>query len=240
MKTALITGAHGDIGFSIAKRLSEDKWNLILLSKHKISTTNIKTLENLGSKVSTFEIDFLNKNIVKSFFEELKKEQKRIDVLINNAGVYPIVSFEKYTDDLWDLVIEINLSATFRCIKYALPFMKHYGGRIVNISSTGAHLGSRDPAYSASKAGQIGLTKSLARSLSKYNILVNAVAPGMIDTRMSRRMKTKDRQKNIENSLVKRAGNVNDVAGAVSFLLSEDASYITGSTIDVNGGLYIR
>lgn len=144
------------------------------------------------------------------------------------------------TLDLWNKVLMINLTSPFLIIKNVLPLMKKKGGVIINISSTGAYLGSRDVGYSASKAGLIGFTKSLARNLAKYNIRVNAIAPGTIDTKMSRLMKKEDREKNKQNTLLKRLGKPEDIIGAVSFLLSEDSNYITGTTIDINGGLYMR
>lgn len=240
MKNVVITGAHGDIGFSIAERLAKEGWNLYLISKHRIEQDRIQQIERNHVTVVNEEFDISDWHKLELFFNTLRKRKIEIQALINNAGIYPIVSFEKYTKILWDSVIDINLSSSFRCVQYAYPLMKNSGGRIVNISSTGAHLGSRDPGYAASKAGLIGLTKSLAKSLAKYNILVNAIAPGMIDTKMSRRMGKEDRIKNVENSLVKRVGNVKDVSGAVHFLLSADASFITGATLDVNGGLYLR
>lgn len=240
MKNVIITGAHGDIGFGIAERLAQSHWNLILISKTPIEERNISKLRNYDIKIDCFIFDLMEKSELKSCFSALMKKNIKVDALINNAGIYPIVPIEKYSEDLWDKVININLTSAFQCIIYTLPLMKASGGRIVNISSTGAHLGSRDPGYAASKAGLIGLTKSLSKTLGKYNILVNAVAPGMIDTQMSRRMKKTDRLKNIETSPLKRAGNIKDVVGAVEFLLSDDSSYITGSTIDVNGGIYLR
>lgn len=166
---------------------------------------------------------------------ELAKE-----VIADNADGYPIISFEDYSLEKWQKVLTINLTAPFMIIQAALPLMKTYGGKIINMSSTGGHLGSRDIAYSSSKAGLIGLTKSVARSLAKYNITVNAIAPGMIKTKMSKRMSLESINKNLETVLIKRPGLPSDIVGVVSFLLSKDSDYITGFTIDVNGGLYIR
>lgn len=240
MKNAIITGAHGDIGFGISERLAKKHWNLILISKSPIEEARIRKLQSYRVDVDCFTFDLMDKNKLRNCFTNLMEKNIEVHALINNAGIYPIVPVEKYSEELWDTVINVNLTAAFRCTLYSIPLMKASGGRIVNISSTGAHLGSRDPGYAASKAGLIGLTKSLSKTLGKYNILVNAIAPGMIDSRMSRRMKKVDRLKNIETSPLKRAGKIEDVVGAVDFLLSDDSSFITGATIDVNGGIYLR
>lgn len=240
-KNVLLTGANGDIGFAIAKRLAQEKYTIIAFTHTK---KRLAELTDLGKKykikMELINIDLSRPNNIKRAFEGIKQKYSSLYALINNAGIYPIISFEDYNLQLWNSVLTVNLTAPFLCIKYALPLMKKNGGRIINISSTGAHLGSRDVGYSASKAGLIGLTKSTARSLAQYNIRVNALAPGTIDTTMSRRMKEEDREKNKEASLIKRLGVPEDIVGAISFLLSNDSDYITGVTLDINGGLYIR
>lgn len=241
MKNVIITGAHGDIGFAIAERLAEEKWNLYLTSKTQIELGKLESLrrKNKG-RVEFYKFDITNIQDIKLFFQSIRKTTNQIDGLVNNAGIYPIIPFEQYTLNIWENVINVNITAPFYCIQSALPFMKNAGGKIVNISSIVAQFGSRDPGYATTKAGLIGLTKSCAKSLAKYKIFVNAVAPGIIDTQMSRRGKEEDRQKSIEATLLKRVGEVSDISGAVSFLLSKDSNYITGTTLDVNGGLYIR
>jgi NAD(P)-dependent dehydrogenase (short-subunit alcohol dehydrogenase family) len=238
-KNIILTGANGDIGLAIVYRLTKEGYHLIALFH---SQRNQKVLLDFQQK---FQIDLIKINLsspkhIKKTFKIIKNKYSSLYGLINNAGIYPIVPFEKYSLKLWNKVLAVNLTAPFLCIKYSLPLMEKNGGRIINISSTAAHLGSRDIAYSASKAGIIGITKSLARSLAKYNIRVNAIAPGVIDTKMSKRMKLKDKEKYKKDCLLGRFGKPSDVANAVSFLLSKDSDYITGFTLDVNGGLYIR
>lgn len=239
-KTVLVSGANGDIGYAISQRVLNDGYNLIALVHQEHLLNKIEKLKKGKLQIEKINIDFRSSSEVEKKFAYLSRKYSKIDGLVNNAGIYKMIPFEKYDLVSWEEVIRINLTAPFLCVKYILPLMKKNGGKIINISSTGAHLGSRDVAYSASKAGLIGLTKSAARNLAKYKITVNAIAPGTIDTQMSRKMKPEDIDKNIEASLLKRLGKPSDVAGAVSYLLSKDADYITGFTIDVNGGLYLR
>lgn len=227
----VVTGANGDIGRSICERLSADGYKTIGFSRDKKRKVPVDY---------SFTFDIRDEQEIVRAFKGIQKITPHIFGLVNNAGVYPIVRLEEYTRNLWDEVMAINLTAVFYCTRCILPFMKSRGGAIINISSTGAHLGSRDPGYAASKAGLLGFTKSCARNLGKYNIRVNAVAPGTVDTRMSKRMAREDRQKNLDTMLIKRLGSPSDISGAVSFFLSKDAEYITGFTLDVNGGLYIR
>lgn len=237
MKKILLTGANGDIGFAICTRLVQDGFFVICLNHHAFSLQQKKKLPK--NNYAELLVNLENVAEIHATMGKIAKLYPLIFGLINNSGVYPIVPIEKYSLALWERVISINLTAPFLLTQLVAPLMKS-GGKIINISSTGAHLGSRDAAYSASKAGLIGLTKSTARSLAKYNITVNAIAPGMIVDKMSRHMTRESIQKNREASLVNRFGVPTDVSGVVSFLLSSDADYLTGVTLDVNGGMYIR
>jgi NAD(P)-dependent dehydrogenase (short-subunit alcohol dehydrogenase family) len=240
-KNVIVTGANGDIGFAITKILLLKGYSVIAFFHSQRRYSDLITLKkNNKDKIEIIKSDFSSSDNIKKCFDYINLRYSSIFGLINNAGIYPIVSFEDYTLDLWNKVLMINLTSPFLIIKNVLPLMKKKGGIIINISSTGAYLGSRDVGYSASKAGLIGFTKSLARNLAKYNIKVNAIAPGTIDTKMSRLMKKEDREKNKQNTLLKRLGKPEDIIGAVNFLLSEDSNYITGTTIDINGGLYMR
>ncbi len=240
-KNIIVTGANGGLGTAIVQRLIEEKFSLILFDNNN---SQLESFSELALKNDTllkfFTFDISNPTNIKEIFQQLESEYDSIFGLVNNVGIYPIKRLEEYTLELWHQVVDVNLTSAFLCTQLVLPFMKKAGGKIINIASTGAHLGSRDPGYSSSKAGLIGLTKSCARNLSQYNIQVNAIAPGMIDTQMSRRMRPEDRQKNVEMSLVRRMGIPTDVSGVVQFLLSSDSDYINGFTIDVNGGMYIR
>lgn len=232
-KTVLVTGADGDIGRAVCTELTSKGYVVIAID------IRFRDLHWSSSLIQTFEIDLADSTAVDKFFSTLKMKNQKLVGVVNNAGIYLIKRFYEYDMQDWTEVLDINLKVPFLITKLAEPLLKD-NSSVVNVSSTGAHLGSRDPGYSSSKAGLLGLTKSCARSLSGRGIRVNAVAPGMIDTQMSRKMADVDKQKNIENALLKRAGKPQEVAKVICFLISEDSSYITGTTIDVNGGLYIR
>ena len=158
---------------------------------------------------------------------------------VHCAGEYPMVSFEDYSTDLWDRVHAVNVRAAFELAKELAPSIQS-GGRIVFIASGAGHVGSRDVAYSASKAGLLGLTRSLAESLGPQGIRVNAVSPGVIETQMSGRMPPERRQRHLDRAALGIPGQPEDVAAAVGYLLGPGGRYVTGASIDVNGGLYSR
>lgn len=238
-KVIILTGADGDIGRSIARELSRQSYDLILLDKHFRDHAWIEGLKEMGANIEYYLVDLAASEQVVSFFADLTKRKVSIWALINNAGIYPIIKLSEYSLSLWNHVLTINLTAPYLCSQLVSPLLVE-NGAIVNISSTGAFLGSRDPGYASSKAGLIGLTKSLARNLASQKIRVNAVAPGMIDTQMSQSMLASDKAHNLAHTLLGREGQSDDVAGVVSFLVSSQAGYVTGTTIDVNGGLYLR
>lgn len=240
-KNILITGGEGDIGFAIAERLAQQNNNIYLLDRTAGNTDRlIKLKKTYKESVKFYNVDLSSEKEIRVTIFKIGEDAKKIDALINNAGIYPMIKMENYTLALWNQVLSVNLTSAFLCTQLVLPYMKKFGGRIINVSSAAAHLGSRDIGYSASKSGMIGLTKSSARNLAKYKINVNAIAPGMVDSNMSKRMNPKDIKDNIQKTILKRIGLPSDISGVVDFLLSEDSSFITGSTIDINGGFYIR
>jgi NAD(P)-dependent dehydrogenase (short-subunit alcohol dehydrogenase family) len=167
--------------------------------------------------------------------EQILESADRIWGLVYAAGIYPIEPFDTYRLARWKDVIAVNLDAAFRLARALVPALKP-DGRIVFVASAAGHLGSRDVAYSVSKAGLLGLTRSLAKNLAKESILVNAVCPGIIDTPMSRRMSARGRRSAVAGSLLGRIGTVREVAVAVEFLLEPRNTYMTGSCIAVDGG----
>lgn len=229
----VVTGADGDIGRAVCLELVNRGYEVLAIDRV------FRDRNWITKKIEAIVLDLTQFLQVTEFKDDLVSKKIRFDGLVNNAGVYPIKRVHEYDLLLWNQVLDINLTAPFLLTELFSELLID-GGAIVNVSSTGAHLGSRDPGYSASKAGLLGLTKSYARGFSDRKIRVNAVAPGMIETQMSRRMKHTDRQKNIENSLLGRIGRPEEVAKVVAFLISDDSSYITGTTLDVNGGLYLR
>lgn len=243
MKTAIITGASRGIGAAMAKRLNELGYNLVL--NYKSSTSAMDELINSFSNKETTNIavkcDVSNfddaKNLVDTAFDNFKS----VDVLINNAGITRDNILAMMTEEEFDNVIDINLKGAFNCCRHAAKkMMKQKHGRIINISSVVGIMGNSGQVnYSASKAGLIGMTKSMARELAKKNILVNAIAPGFIQTEMTDKIPDNIKEEMIKNIPLQRLGMPDDIADAVEFLISEKSSYITGQVLSVNGGFYI-
>lgn len=243
MKTAIITGASRGIGAAIAKRLNELGYNLVL--NYKSSTSSMDELINSFSNKDTKNIivkcDVSNfdeaKNLVDTAFDNFKS----VDALINNAGITRDNILAMMTEEEFDSVIDINLKGSFNCCRHiAKKMIKQKYGRIVNISSVVGIMGNSGQVnYSASKAGIIGMTKSMARELAKKNILVNAIAPGFIQTEMTDKIPGDIKEEMIKNIPLQRLGMPDDIADAVEFLVSEKSSYITGQVLSVNGGFYI-
>lgn len=232
MKRALITGASGGIGSGIARRLSADGYDVIL----HYNKTDISALaEELGGLA--VKADLQNESEVASMFEAAGK----IDVLVNCAGVAAQMLFTDISADEWDRVFDINVKGTFLCCKEAAKQMIfRKSGKIINISSmwgiTGA---SCEVHYSSSKAAVIGLTKALAKELAPSGITVNCVAPGFIDTPMNAHLSAESVEAFRQEIPLERLGTAEDVAGAVSFLASKDADYITGQILSVDGGVTV-
>jgi len=236
MKKALITGATGGIGLEICKFLGNDH-EIYILGR------NEEKLKSLSEKFSFIQDYFVcdisrNKSLT-DFFEKISMKNLQIDVLVNNAGVTDDSLFLRMDLEKWNKVINTNLNSNFMLSNFfSKQMIKKKWGRIVNISSVVGHTGNAGQSnYTASKAGIIGMTKSIAIELAKRNITVNSVSPGFIDTEMTAALS--DEQKEfIKNKIpLARIGKPEDVAYCVKFLVSEEANYITGQTIHVNGGL---
>jgi 3-oxoacyl-[acyl-carrier protein] reductase len=237
-RTALITGASRGIGLACARALSQAGARVVLAARNRE-----KLEEAARSLADSFvvEIDMCSPESVKEAFAKAAKDFGRIDILVNNAAIVRdgLAVRMKMAD--WNVVIETNLSGAFVAIQQVLlPMMRERWGRIVNISSVVAEAGNPGQAnYAASKAGLIGLTKSLAQEMASRNVTVNAVAPGFIDTDMTAVLSPELKEKIVAGIPLHRMGTAEDVAAAVEFLCSEKASYITGHVLDVNGGMYM-
>lgn len=240
-KVALITGATRGIGKQIAITLAKQGFDIAVNYRTSNDSLNetVKEIESYGVRclavqgdVSVFEdCENMTKQVIEKF--------ERIDVLVNNAGITKDMLFIRMKEEDFKQVIDVNLIGTFNMTKNVSQYMvKQRSGRIINISSiVGIHGNAGQANYSASKAGIIGLTKSLAKELASRNILVNAIAPGFIETDMTSTLKD-DVKTNILNSIpLKREGKPEEVANVVKFLASEDSSYITGQVISVDGGM---
>jgi 3-oxoacyl-[acyl-carrier protein] reductase len=195
-----------------------------------------------GGEAFVVAIDLASQDSIKEAFSKASKDFGRIDILVNNAGLTRDGLAMRMKRDDWDAVIQTNLSGTFFCIQQVLPGMvRERWGRIVNISSVVGESGNAGQAnYAASKAGLIGLTKSLAQELASRNITVNAVAPGFVETDMTASLSDELKAKITQSVPLKRIGSPRDIAAAAGFLCGDDASYITGHVLDVNGGMFMR
>ncbi len=233
---AIVTGGSSGIGKSIVRNL------LISGAKVAVLSRTEKLLENMYSEFKDLgEITYITTNIknhseVDSATKKVIEKWGKIDILINNAGITDDKLAIRMSENSWDEVINVNLKGTFNCIKTVLPSMiKNKGGKIINMSSVVGIMGNSGQSnYCASKAGIIGLTKSLAKEYGKKEVNINAIAPGFIETDMTKKLNT---EKFLQNIILDRLGVADDVANLVCFLCSKDASYITGQVINVDGGL---
>lgn len=238
-KLALVTGASRGIGKEISEVLLKDGY-LVACGYHKYKA-GVSEIERTYMNAYGIQINIRNRQSVRHAIMAIEKKFKQtIDIVINNAGVADEKPFEKITDTDWDNMLEVNLRGPFIVSQEVLPsMMKKRWGRIINVSSIGGQWGGMNQVhYAAAKAGVINLTRSLAKLYSRYGITSNAVAPGLIDTDMIKKeIKSEVGKKKITQIPVGRIGTPHEVAAAVAFLCSDDAAYITGHTININGGL---
>jgi len=242
-KAALITGGSRGIGRAVSIRLArEGAYVFVNYARNEgAARETLRLIGQAGGEGEIVRFDVADTKAATEAIAGLIQEKGRIDILVNNAGESRDGLLVRMKEQDWDRVIGTNLKGAFNCcraVSYAM--MKQRGGRIINVSSIVALSGNAGQAnYSASKAGIIGLTKSLARELAPRGICVNAVAPGLIATDMTSAMTEEQREKVLEEIPLSRLGTPDDVAGVVLFLASDEAGYITGQVIGVNGGLYM-
>ena len=240
-KVAMITGATRGIGKQIALTLANEGYNIVL--NYRTENDELKQLKNeiesKKIKCLTVQGDVTNFEDCKQMIESAIKEFGKVDVLVNNAGITKDMLLARMKEEDFKQVIDVNLVGTFNMTKNVISYMmKARNGRIINISSVVGIAGNAGQTnYSASKAGIIGFTKSLAKEVASRNILVNAVAPGFIETNMTEVLKQEVKDEIAKNIPLKRMGTPKDVANVVKFLASEDSSYITGQVISVDGGM---
>lgn len=240
-KCALITGATRGIGKQIAITLAKQGYNIALnyrKENEELENTK-KEIEEIGVQVLAVKGDVANFENCENFVKQVIERFGQIDVLVNNAGITKDMLLMRMKKEDFEQVIYTNLVGTFNVTKNVVPYMmKARSGRIINISSVVGISGNAGQTnYSASKAGIIGFTKSLAKEIASRNILVNAVAPGFIETNMTDVLKDDVKQEIAKNIPLKRMGTTQDVANVVKFLASDDSSYITGQVINVDGGM---
>lgn len=238
---ALITGATRGIGKQIAITLAKQGYNIALnyrKENEELENTK-KEIEKIGVQILAVKGDVANFEDCENFVKQVIERFGQIDVLVNNAGITKDMLLMRMKKEDFEQVIDTNLVGTFNVTKNVVPYMmKARSGRIINISSVVGISGNAGQTnYSASKAGIIGFTKSLAKEIASRNILVNAVAPGFIETNMTDVLKDDVKQEIAKNIPLKRMGTTQDVANVVKFLASDDSSYITGQVINVDGGM---
>jgi len=239
-KIALITGGAQGIGRFISEELAGQGAHVVLGDiNHEGAEKTAAEIRSSGGKASAVGIDVSSATDVQVVFDLILKEYKPVDIVVNNAGITRDALLVRMKEVDWDLVLNINLKGSFLCSQQAAKqMMKQKSGSIVNIASIVGVMGNFGQSnYSASKSGLIGFTKTLAREVAPRGIRANAVAPGFIDTEMTRVLEESVRSKLIEQIPLARLGQPEDVARCVSFLVSENASYITGQVINVNGGM---
>lgn len=242
-KIVLVTGAGRGIGASIAKRFASEGEEVIVnySGNDEAAQKTVDEITATGGQAQKYKCSVNDSESVKVMIDEIIKKFGRIDILVNNAGITKDGLMLRMTDEDFDRVIDVNLKGTFNCTKYVSKYMlKQKSGKIINISSVVGLSGNAGQVnYSASKAGIIGITKSAAKELSSRGITVNAVAPGYVDTDMTKVLSDNIRNEILKNIPLQRMGNVEDISNCVAFLASEDASYITGQVISVDGGMHI-
>jgi len=237
-----VTGAAQGIGKAIAMLLAQKGADIVIsdINLEKAEET-AKEVEAIGQRAMAIKVDVANTNDVECMIEAVLERFGQIDILVNNAGIVRDKLILRMTEEDWDAVLNVNLKGTFNCTKAVVKHMsKQRRGKIVNIASVVGEMGNAGQAnYSASKAGVIGLTKTIAREFAQRGINVNAIAPGYIETPMTEVLPEKVKEELRRMIPMERLGRPEDVAEAVLFLVSEASGYITGQVLNVNGGIYM-
>ncbi len=241
-KVALITGSAQGIGKSVALLLARNGADIVVsdINLEKAEET-AKEIEAMGPKAMAVKVDVAHLTEVERMVGAVLEKFGKIDILINNAGITRDKLILRMTEEDWDAVLNVNLRGTFNCTKTVIRYMaKQRSGKIVSIASVVGEMGNAGQAnYSASKAGVIGFTKTIAREFAQRGINVNAVAPGYIETPMTEILPEKVKEELKRLIPMERLGKPEDVAEAVLFLVSEESNYITGQVLNVNGGIYM-
>jgi len=240
-RVALVTGASRGIGRAIALGLAERGAVVVAAARGDNAAPTVAEITSRGGRAETAALDVTDDGAVVALVADIVARHTRIDVLVNNAGITRDQLMLRMKREDWDAVLATNLTAAYTCAQAVLkPMVKQRAGRIVNLTSVVGQSGNAGQAnYAASKAGLIGFTKALALEVASRNITVNAVAPGLVDTDMTRAISKDAHEEWAARIPLKRLGTPDDVAAAVLFLASDEAAYITGHVLAVNGGMYM-
>lgn len=241
-QVAVVTGAGRGLGAAMAERLADEGASVVVVDIDDEAARQVsESLTKQGHDNLAIACNVADRTQVVALFRQVKDHFGRLDVLVNNAGITRDAAFLKMTDDQWNQVIDVNLTSMFICTQEAARYMvEQQSGRIVCISSLSGNEGNFGQAnYSASKAGVIGFVKSLSKELARKDVLINAVSPGFIESEMTAQIPDKVRDKLISRVPQGRGGLPGEVASVVAFLASDDAAYMNGQTLNVNGGMYV-
>jgi 3-oxoacyl-[acyl-carrier protein] reductase len=240
-KVVIVTGASRGIGRGIAEMLAARGAHVVAAARAENAAGTVQAIRDAGGRAETASLDVTDSSSVDALIEDVLGRHGQIDVLVNNAGIARDQLMLRMKREEWDEVLATNLTAAFTCVHAVLkPMIKRRTGRVISISSVVGQMGNAGQAnYAASKAGLIGFSKALAREVASRNITVNVVAPGLIDTDMTRGVAEKAQAEWTSLIPLQRLGTPKDVASAVCFLASDEAAYITGQVLAVNGGMYM-
>ena len=240
-KVVIVTGASRGIGRGIAEMLASRGAHVVAAARADNAGAAVEGIRNAGGSAEAATLDVTDSASVEAMIDGVMTRHGRIDVLVNNAGIARDQLMLRMKREEWDEVITTNLTAAFICVHAVLkPMIKRRAGRIISISSVVGQMGNAGQAnYAASKAGLIGFSKALAREVASRNITVNVVAPGLVDTDMTKAVAEKAQAEWTSLIPLQRLGTPQDIASAVCFLASDEAAYITGQVLAVNGGMYM-
>jgi 3-oxoacyl-[acyl-carrier protein] reductase len=239
-RVAVITGGSRGIGAHTALLLSQQDRHVVLIARHADALEEVRAkIEAAGGTASTRTCDVLDHKALEALIEQIASEYKRLDILINNAGLIMDSLLVRMSDEQFDQVLMTNLRAAFITCRAALrPMMRHKWGRIINLGSVAGQVGNVGQAnYAAAKAGLVGMTRSIAKEMASKNITANVVAPGFIDTNMTNGLPQQVKDAVLAMTPMKRFGQPDEIAAAIAFLASDQANYITGQVLAVDGGM---